>query len=473
MEYNYHAATVWSAYESDSSNSTAPLLLVPYDMRMSSMDTSCGNNLENLNEEDGMIGVCTGELSESEEFPFIQLIFRDSVRIERMIIGACSLDVWGNEYLQGCQVQYLTKGNEWQHLAIISLDGDNPDCEIILKSPIETNSIRVKTDSEYIGLGKWKCFGQVVGNVTRGLDIEKFPLDQSGTSFIDMISIPYRVKMSSKFANTENTFASLVDASDLSVGAATNNDINSYIEAVFLTPAQPITHIAINSLTKKDWGVKYSHNLLLEYSDNGVDWKVLQKLTDVHDKSAPISLAQAVVSTHWRVRRVEEGYVALGLFKFYTYHHMYNESVAPSQPTISKPLTYTITMSDADESLTNTYQSLQDPSGKSSGAGTLASNSPFIQISFDRVYKLVSLDIRPIRKPDWGTAYLSPCCIKYSENGTKWFDSVSLSNISQELTTIVLDNISAKHLRIVKEPNEEEEEEESYIGVGSLIVRGF
>ena len=72
---------------------------------------------------------------------------------------------------------------------------------------------------------------------------------------LDLLSVPYVLNMSSKYQMCENSYASLViEEDDLSTGAGTNTDVNSYIEAILKKP-QLITHIKLKPLTAHPLGI--------------------------------------------------------------------------------------------------------------------------------------------------------------------------------------------------------------------------
>ena len=203
----------------------------------------------------------------------------------------------------------------------------------------------------------------------------------------------------------------------------------------------------------------------MEYCENGIDWKTLLRLTNLTENAPLITLETPILSSRWRVRRIEEGYVSLGLFKLYTYPQHYDASTIDQISTpLAQPLHFELKMSSAFNECGNTFQALQNEQG-TEGAGTEEEPSPYMIASFDSVYRLTFIRIKPIRKSDWGKSYLSKCRLQYSVDGCRWIEIKQLLHLTEELNTIVLEKVSAKHIRIMKD-------EEGYIGVGTLIVFG-
>ena len=249
---------------------------------------------------------------------------------------------------------------------------------------------------------------------------------------------------------------------NLCVGAGTELEKAAFIEAVLPT-SQYVTSVMIKPLNKEERGPSYLIGCKLEYSNNGVDFAECRTLDESCFDQA-LTFEDPFFTRFWRIRREEEGYIAVGFFKIFAMEVGHYKSNLPLN---FHNIPYTLTMSSKDTSLSNTYEVLQRETGLD-GAESLDEPSPWIMAELNEPTLVQCVKVRPIRKSEWGPKYLSNCSVYCSEDGENWILLKDLEHTSNDMN-YVLCEVKARYVKISTECDEEENQ---YIGVGSFIVRG-
>ncbi|KAF0977319.1 hypothetical protein FDP41_003972 [Naegleria fowleri] len=439
-----------------------PRWIIPYNLKMSSRYSTTGNSIDCLSEEGetaGISGVCTN----SEDQPFVQVIFKEKVKVSRMILGPCMRPLWGTTYLEGCVVEYEMDG-QWNPLTTITFQNGLNTMDLSWSNVICTSSFRVrKSGTGYIGIGVWKFFGICQYDEEEPME-EQVSDEIDSAKTMDLLCLPYTLIMSSKYGSCENSMVALWDESTLDIGAGTCSESNAYIEATFKCP-QYFTHIRLKPLTQSGWGSAYTNNTLLEFSENGIEWRTCMSLVDITESQPIITLRSPIFSSNWRIRREATGYVSLGLLKFYTFKPYYNPYSQPvKQP---NPLKYTLAMSSMYAHCQNTFEILQEET-KNGGAGTGKDTNAWIQANLDDIYTIYTLKIRPILLPEWGAKYLQTAQVEFSIDGSTWINAKTLNQVEPVTSIVAISRVPAKFIRISMN-----NDQGTYVGLGTFKVYGY
>ncbi|KAG2387482.1 hypothetical protein C9374_001814 [Naegleria lovaniensis] len=440
-----------------------PRWIIPYQLKMSSKYSSTGNTIACLSEEGetaGLAGVCTN----SEEQPFVQIMFKEKVRVSRMIISPCIASSWGSQYLEGCVVEYETDNGQWNQLATVTFQNGLKTLDLSWSNVISASTFRVrKNGTGYIGIGVWRLFG--ICQYDEEEPIEEQVSDEIDSArTMDLLCLPYNLKMSSKYSSCDNSTAALWDESNLGTGAGTCSENNAYIEAAFKGP-QYFTHIRLKPLVASGWGSSYTSNTLLEFSENGLEWRTCMSLVDITENQPIITLRSPVLASNWRIRREAAGYVGVGLLKFYTFKPYYNPYSQPAQQ--PNPLKYTLTMSSKYVQCQNTFEILQEET-KTGGAGTDKDTDAWIQANLDDIYNIYALKIRPIQLPEWGIKYLQTATVDCSVDGSTWVNVKTLPQVEPAVNVVSISRVPAKYIRISMK-----HDQGTFVGLGTFKVYGY
>ncbi|EFC37995.1 predicted protein [Naegleria gruberi] len=439
---------------------------------MSSKYHACSNMVHNLSEGDakeGFSGVCTTDATNRE---FIQVSFSSDhsmvAQITRMIIRPCIKDTWGPQYLDGCSIEYKSGQSDWQFLCKIKLDSKGV-MDITSPQPIPISTLRItpSTTSNYIGLGTWKFYG--ILSETRSLFNEFYrePLtgltlkDEFGNELSQLYCLSYQLLMSSYYGKgVANTFFELMNDANDKTGAATFQELDPYIQANLKSP-QYITHLLVKPYAASGWGFKYLDNAWVQYSNDGIEWENVIKITDANRHV--YTLPFPIKSAYWRICREGIEHLAVSAFKLYTLKPFYNFASAP----VSLPqneIRFRPQISSCYSGLSLSYEGFQDESG-AFGCGTEKGSSHYLLATFDQLYDIKLIKIRSLRDGSWGASYSEKIKIQYSENGVEWYDFRSADFNHEDLKFIYANPpICARFVKLVQ--NEE------YMGVGTLKFYG-
>jgi len=439
---------------------SGPRWIRPYSMSMSSRHSQCGNSIENLDENvelAGFTGVGTDEMVN----PFVEVEFFSVGVFSKMEIGPCLQGGWGSLYLDGCLLEFSEgEGHQWVFLSKLSIAKDASSVMVNLKKT-RAKRFRIRLEGKgYVGIGIWKFYGELEqedDNLVR----EETLADDVTRQFHSVLSLPYNLVMSSKYSTCENLYQDAINEDDLTRGLGTDTELNAFVQASF-DKVYHFSHVKIAPLSKKGWGEKYLNGTVLEYSENGLDWNIHCSLKGFEKKPNIITLDKS--AAFWRVRR-EDGYVAMGLFKFYVLTSHYTTSHVRDIPTIEPfVIPFTLDMSSEYEQCANSFEALQDENGLD-GAGT-EKEAGYISAVFDDIYELKMIKIKPIRDPAWGQKYLENAIVECALTEDGEYETITTLKVTEEMKLIVPGR--AKKARCVCISLETE----GYLGIGTLKFYG-
>eukprot|EP00455_Lapot_gusevi_P047037 TRINITY_DN6294_c0_g1_i2.p1 TRINITY_DN6294_c0_g1~~TRINITY_DN6294_c0_g1_i2.p1 ORF type:complete len:132 (-),score=3.51 TRINITY_DN6294_c0_g1_i2:25-420(-) len=130
------------------------------------------------------------------------------------------------------------------------------------------------------------------------------------------MGLRWMLVMSSRYSASENTYEALTDRNEsFEKGAATNCDVDSYIQASFAQPVLVRSVTVAAPHMAGGWNESNLNGVWLQCSDDGKQWTNLTQINNVQAREIR-TIPIVRVSQHWRLYRNELKYVATGLFIF-------------------------------------------------------------------------------------------------------------------------------------------------------------
>jgi len=131
----------------------------------------------------------------------------------------------------------------------------------------------------------------------------------------DIKDIQWKLVMSGRWATCQNTFEAL-QSIDLSVGAGTQNDNLSYVQASFDFPVrvEQVSLGVANLINNENWTSWHLNGAILENSNDGENWNFIEHINNFQDNEIRDIKFKPRVAQYWRIRR--QGYLAIGHLRF-------------------------------------------------------------------------------------------------------------------------------------------------------------